>query len=72
MKTKHHEIEIQGLQEWLSNEEITYSNSTRERKKLVCTLNGTFKVYVSGSLKWQGTQPFSAVEAYNAIEDKYI
>jgi predicted Rdx family selenoprotein len=72
MKSKHHVIRLEDLQEWLAAEELTFASSTRERKRLVCTTKGTLKVYVAGSLVWQGMQPYSAVEAYNAITETYV
>lgn len=72
IKVKHHEISVSELQYWLTNEEFVYASSTRERKHLVCSLNGGMKVIVAGQTVWQGIQPFSAVEAYNAIEEKHI
>jgi hypothetical protein len=38
----------------------------------VATLNGGLKVIVAGTVVWEGMQPFSAVEAYNAVTEKYI
>ncbi len=72
MKAKHHEISLEELQEWYSNEYVTYASSSRERKRLECSLNGNFRVSVVGNVVWQGTQLYSAVEAYNTITDKYI
>lgn len=71
-KIRHHEISVGELQDWLTKEEVVFASSSRERKRLVCSLNGGMKVLVAGQIVWQGIQPFSAVEAYNAIEDKYI
>ena len=72
MKQKYHTIELKDLQEWIETEDITFASSTRERKRLVTTLNGGLKVIVAGTVVWEGMQPFSAVEAYNAVTEKYI
>jgi hypothetical protein len=72
MRPKPHEIELAGLQEWYASEEVTYASSNRESKRLVCTLNGTFKVKVAGETVWQGMQLYGAVEAYNAVTEKYV
>lgn len=69
---KPHEIEFEELQKWYESEEVTFASSTRERKRLSCTLKGNFIVRVAGDIKWQGVQPFAAVEAYNAITKKFI
>jgi hypothetical protein len=69
---KSHTIELKDLQEWIATEDVTFASSTRERKKLVATLNGGLKVIVAGKTVWEGIQPFSAVEAYNAVTEKYI
>jgi len=64
---KHHEIEFSEFQKWFETVEITYANSTRERKSLSCTLKGNFIVRVYKDIVWQGVQPYSALEAYNNI-----
>ncbi len=66
------DINLAELQEWLSDEEVTYASSSRERKRLTVSFNGTLKVMVDGKTVWQGIQPFSAVEAYNTITEKYV
>jgi hypothetical protein len=68
---KHHEITLEGLQEFISEEEVSFAYSTRENKRLVCTLKGTLKVKVGNKVVWQGMQPFTAVEKYNGITEKY-
>jgi len=66
-----HTIELKDLQEWITTEDVTFASSTRERKKLVATLNGGLKVIVAGKIVWEGIQPFSAVEAYNDVTENY-
>ena len=51
---------------------MNLTKSTRENKRLVCSLNGNIKVLVANEVVWQGTQPFSAIEAYNEITEKYV
>ena len=68
---KAHQITLAELQEWYLDQEVLFASSSRERKRLVCTLNGGYIVRVAGNIVWQGVQPFAAVEAYNAIVDKY-
>jgi hypothetical protein len=65
-------IEFEELQKWYESEEVTFASSTRERKRLTCTLKGTFIVRVAGNIVWQGVQPFAAVEAYNNVTQKFI
>jgi hypothetical protein len=72
MKQNYHTIELQDLQEWIETEDITFASSTRERKSLVTTLNGGLKVIVGGTVVWEGCQPFSAIEVYNSITEKWI
>lgn len=69
---KVHTIEVSELQKWVETEEVTFASSTRERKRLVSTVQGGLKVIVAGQIVWQGIQPYSAVEAYNKITEKYI
>jgi hypothetical protein len=35
-------------------------------------LNGGLKVIVGGTVVWEGCQPFSAIEVYNSITEKWI
>ena len=51
---------------------VLLTSSSRENKRIVCSLNGNIKVIVAGEVVWQGTQPFSAIEAYNEITEKYV
>lgn len=63
-----HTIDLEGLQSWKETGRLLYASSSREPKRLYCTLNGTFQLEYRGEIIWQGTQPFSAVEAYNDPE----
>lgn len=67
-----HKIELEDLQKWLQEGDITFASSARERKRLVCSLAGGLKITVGGKTVWQGMHPFDAVEAYNAITEKYV
>lgn len=69
---KVHKVELPELQKWMQTEEVIFASSSRERKRLIATLNGTLKVVVVGEVVWQGMQPFSAVEAYNNVTEKFI
>ena len=71
MKNKHHEITINEFQDWRYKEEVVFAFSSREAKRLVCTLSGNIKVTVGGKTVWEGVQPYLAVEAYNAIAEEY-
>lgn len=72
MKTKHHEVTLKEFQDWYANQDVLFASSSRERKRLVCSLNGVIKVIVAGKIVWQGIQPFSAIEAYNNITEEYV
>ncbi len=65
--TRCHQIDLDGLIEWKSEAKLLFASSTKERKKLYCTLNGTFQLEVNGKIIWQGIQCYSAVEEYNKI-----
>lgn len=71
MKTKSHTIELADFQHWLEEESMTFASSTRERKRLVVTLRGNIQIFVGNVIVWQGQQPYSAVEKYNSITEKY-
>ncbi len=72
MKTKHHEIDLNDFQEWLTEAELVYASSTRERKRLVCTPSGNLKIYIGSSVVWQGMQHYAAVEFYNSLTEMYV
>lgn len=71
-KSTHHQVTLEEFQDWYAKEDVLFASSSRERKRLVCSLNGTIKVLVAGKVVWQGIQPYAAVEAYNGITEKYI
>jgi hypothetical protein len=68
---KHNEITVEGLTTWLTEEEVLYAESSRERKRLTCKLDGTLIVRGAGVVVYQGMVPAEAVEAYNAVTEKY-
>jgi len=70
--SKIHKVTLEEFQDWYESEDVLFVSSSRENKRLVCSLNGDIKVLVAGEVVWQGTQPFSAVEAYNQVTKKYI
>jgi len=67
-----HVVELDELIKWMNEEEVIFASSTRERKRLSCSLRGGFKVTIAGRTVWQGMQPFAAVEAYNNIIEKHL
>jgi len=71
-KQKHHTVELSDLQKFISDDYLTFANSTRERKSLICTLNGSLKIFVGHKVIWEGIQPFAAVEKYNSITEEYF
>ena len=71
-KLKPHVVTLEEFQDWYAKEDVLFASSSRENKRLVCSLNGNIKVLVASEVVWQGTQPFSAIEAYNEITEKYV
>lgn len=69
---KSHKIELEDLQKWIEQEEVTFASSTRERKRLTCCLDGYLQVIVGNAIIWRGKQSDLAVEKYNSITEKYI
>jgi hypothetical protein len=65
-------IKLSEFLHYLNEEDVTFASSTRERKRLTVNFRGGITVTVAGKIIWQGMQPFAAVEAYNAITEKYI
>ncbi len=71
MKTKHHEIDIEGFTNWMNVNETTYASSSIERKKLTVTPSGKIFVRVNDAVIYEGNDPSEAVEKYNDIFEKY-
>jgi len=71
-RLKPHTVTLEEFQDWYAKEDVLFASSSRENKRIVCSLNGNIKVIVAGEVVWQGTQPFSAIEAYNEITEKYV
>jgi hypothetical protein len=64
---RHHEIDTESLIEWHNEKYVEFASSTREKKRLVATLNGGYEVYHNGKLVYEGIQASDAVKAYNNI-----
>ena len=64
---KPHIIELEGLQEWINENEALYASSTSPNKRLTMTMRGGFKLYHNREVVWEGIQPFRAIEKYNSI-----
>ncbi len=71
-KNSPHTIKLEELQQFVEIEYKTYASSTRERKSLLVTLQGTYLVIVAGETIHKGIQPLAAVEAYNSITDEHV
>ena len=58
--------ELDIFMNWIVEEEIVYmaENSSNGYKKLVATLNGTFKVYFKDEIVLRTSQPYIALEKY--------
>ncbi len=70
---KPHTIELSELQEFVQKEYVTFASSSRENKKLIITLlKNEYAVLVGSKIMYHGSQASDAVEAYNAITEKYI
>ena len=69
---KNNKIELSDFQDWMANEESTYADSSRERKRLTVDLKGIIRVLIAGVRVYEGTDAFEAVSRYNSITDKYV
>ena len=64
---KSHNIDVEGLKEWIDESEFLFASSSRERKKLTVAIGGSFRLYVNGNLIASYEDPEKAVEAYNDV-----
>ncbi len=63
-----HKIDIEGLIDWQQKEKVLFASSSKEQKKLYCTLRGSYEVYHKGEKVIETIQPFVAMEKYNELE----
>lgn len=61
------EIKSEDLCEWQQKNWMVYASSTKERKKLVCSLSGYFEVIVGNAIVWRGRDAGGATNKYNSI-----
>lgn len=66
-KVKTHTIEIDDLINWVNENEAVFASSTKEDKRLSCTMNGIFIIRVKGEILFDTRSPRKAVDFYNRI-----
>ena len=62
-----HQIEIQELVKWMTTKKVLYASSSKESKKLYCTLIGLYEIYYKGELVFSTLSVHDAVEKYNEL-----
>ena len=62
-----HQIDIEGLREWQQEQKVLFASSSKEQKRLYCTLRGSYEVYHKKEKVLETMQPFTAVEKYNEL-----
>ena len=62
-----HQIDIEGLTEWVADQEILFASSSKEQKRLYVTMNGNYKVYHKGELVLETSMAYGAVKKYNEL-----
>ena len=65
---KPHEINLEELIDFQTNEKVLYASSTKENKQLYITLRGSYEVWHNKEKVLETMQPFTAVEKYNEIK----
>lgn len=64
---RKHIIKYEDFSTWINETRIVYASASNSKKKLVASVFGNYEVLVNEEIIWRGTQPFRAVEEYNAI-----
>lgn len=64
---KTHKIDLEGLIDWRTEEKVLFASSSRENKKLFCTLRGVYEVYHKKEKVLETFEAIKAVEMYNSI-----
>ena len=70
-KTKNmkvHTVELKELQDFQTEQKVLFASSSKEQKKLYCTLRGSYEIWHYGVLVLETMQPYSAIEHYNSLE----
>lgn len=65
---KTHTVDLRELQDFQTKEKVLFASSSREQKKLYCTLRGGYEVWQFGVLVLETMQPYSAIEKYNSLK----
>ena len=65
---KAHTIDLKELQDFQSKEKVLFASSSKEQKKLYCTLRGSYEIWQYGVLILETMQPNSAIEKYNSLK----
>lgn len=65
---KTHTIGLRELQDFQSKEKVLFASSSKEQKKLYCTLRGSYEIWQYGALVLETMQPNSAIEKYNSLK----
>ena len=65
---KTHTVDLEALREWQSEEKVLFASSSKEQKKLYCTLRGSYEIWHYGVLVLETMQPQSAIEYYNSLD----
>lgn len=65
---KTHTIDLRELQDFQSKEKVLFASSSKEQKKLYCTLRGSYEIWQYGVLVLETMQPNSAIEKYNSLK----
>lgn len=63
-----HTINLEELREWQCEEKVLFASSSKEQKKLYCTLRGSYEIWQYGALVLETMQPNSAIEKYNSLK----
>ncbi len=69
---KQNTVNLEDFKKWLIDEDVTFSSSTRERKRIAVMFSGIIIVSIAGRPVWQGLDPEVAVEEYNRITKRYV
>jgi hypothetical protein len=68
---KHHEVTYDEMKAFLESHEILMAASSRERKKLVASLNGGYSVLINHVSVFGGRNLKKAVAAYNSVTESF-
>jgi len=67
MRNMIHEISIDELEQWMSQEMVLFASSGKEKKRLLVGFNGIYQIHHKGDIVLKTRLIKKAIEVYNEL-----